>query len=262
MKKLICSLPILFLMISAYAQPRVVLDSWFNDEHMKDASGKLVSYHYKWEETDNNGFFIFGEAFKRNGAQISTLYDEPTENNLKQADIYIIVDPDTKKESPDPKFIMPKDVKVISDWVKNGGVLLMMANDSANVELPHFNTLAAKFGIHFNDDILNHVTDDKHFLQGTFMIIDNPVLKTARKIYMKDICSMTLTDPAYAVLRDGETNIIAVAPYGKGVVMAVGDPWLYNEYTNGRLPKDYQNDKAADDIAKWLIKESESQKRQ
>ena len=79
---------------------------------------------------------------------------------------------------------------------------------------------------------------------------------------MKDICSMTLTDPTYAVLRDGETNIIAVAPYGKGVVMAVGDPWLYNEYTNGRLPKDYQNDKAADDIAKWLIKESESQKRQ
>src|SRR5579863_4986329 len=208
MKKLICSLPVLFLMISAYAQPRVVLDSWFNDEHMKDASGKLVSYHYKWEETDNNGFFIFGEAFKRNGAQIGTLYDEPTESNLKQADVYIIVDPDTKKESPDPKYIMPKDVKVISDWVKNGGVLLMMANDSANVELPHFNTLAAKFGIHFNDDLLNHVIDDKHFLQGTFLIIDNPILKTAKKIFMKDICSLKLTDPAYAVVRDGETNII------------------------------------------------------
>ena len=263
MKKLICSLPVLFLMISAYAQPRVVLDSWFNDEHMKDASGKLVSYHYKWEETDNNGFFIFGEAFKRNGAQIGTLYDEPTESNLKQADVYIIVDPDTKKESPDPKYIMPKDVKVISDWVKNGGVLLMMANDSANVELPHFNTLAAKFGIHFNDDLLNHVIDDKHFLQGTFLIIDNPILKTAKKIFMKDICSLKfLTDPAYAVLLDGETNIIAVAPYVKGVVMAVGDPWLYNEYTNGRLPKDYQNDKAADDVAKWLIGESESRKRQ
>jgi len=253
MKKLICSLPILFLMISAYAQPRVVLDSWFNDEHIKDASGKLISYHYKWEETDNGGFSIFGEAFKRNGGQISTLYDEPTEKNLKQADVYIIVDPDTKKESPDPKYIMPKDVKVISEWVKNGGVLLMMANDSANVELPHFNTLAAKFGIHFNDDLLNHVLDDKHFLQGTFIIIDNPILKTSKKIFMKDICSLKLTDPAYAVVRDGETNIIAVAPYGKGVVMAVGDPWFYNEYTNGRLPKDYQNDKAADDVAKWLI---------
>jgi hypothetical protein len=253
MKTLFCLLSVILLMLSAHAQPRVVLDSYFNDEHIKDASGKLVSYHYKWEETDNNGFSIFAEAFKRNGAQISTLYEEPTEKNLKQADVYIIVDPDTKKESSDPKYIMPKDVKVISEWVKNGGVLLMMANDSANVELPHFNTLAAKFGIHFNNDLLNHVTDDKHFLQGTFIIIDNPILKTAKKIYMKDICSLKLSAPAYAVLRDGEINIIAVAPYGKGVVMAVGDPWLYNEYTNGRLPKDYQNDKAADDIAKWLI---------
>lgn len=260
MKKLLCSFSALILMISAHAQPHVVLDSWFNDEHVKDASGKMISYHYKWEETDNGGFSIFGDAFKRNGAQISTLYNEPTEKNLKQADIYIIVDPDTKKESPDPKYIMSKDVKVISDWVKNGGVLLMMANDSANVELPHFNTLAAKFGIHFNDDLLNHVMDDKHFLQGAFMIVDNPVLKTAKKIYMKDICSLKLTDPAYSVLQDGDNVIIAASLYGKGMVLAVGDPWLYNEYTNGRLPKDYQNDKAADDVAKWLIKESESRK--
>ncbi|MBS1530416.1 MAG: DUF4350 domain-containing protein, partial [Bacteroidetes bacterium] len=140
MKRLLTFLSGLFLMISAYAQPRVVLDSWFNDEHIRDASGKLIPYHYKWEETDNNGFSIFGDAFKRNGAQIGTLYKEPTEENLKQADIYIIVDPDTKKESPDPKYISPKDVKVISEWVNNGGVLLIMANDSANVELPHFNT--------------------------------------------------------------------------------------------------------------------------
>jgi hypothetical protein len=256
MKKISCLILNLFLAaisVAVYAQPRVVLDSWFNDEHIKDASGKLISYHYKWEETDNGGFSIFGGAFKRNGAQISTLYDEPTASNLKQADIYIIVDPDTKKESPDPKYIMPKDVKTISEWVKNGGVLLMMANDSANVELPHFNTLAAKFGIHFNNDLLNHVPDDKHFLAGAFLIIDNSILKTTKKIYMKDICSLTLTGNAYPALQDGENVIIAVAPYGKGGVLAVGDPWLYNEYTNGRLPKDFENDKAADDLAKWLV---------
>ena len=124
---------------------------------------------------------------------MNTLYEDPTAENLKQADIYIIVDPDTKKESPKPNYIESKDVKVIAEWVKQGGVLLMMANDSANVELKHFNTLAAKFGIHFNDDLINHVVDDKHFLNGNFLIIDNPILKTARKIYMKDICSLTLT---------------------------------------------------------------------
>jgi unsaturated rhamnogalacturonyl hydrolase len=240
--------------VTVYAQPRVVLDSYFNDEHMKDASGKLISYHYKWEEKDNNGFSIFGDAFKNNGAEITTLYQEPSSQNLKQADIYIIVDPDTKKESPDPKYIFPNNVKVIANWVKHGGVLLLMANDSANVELPHFNRLAAKFGIHFNNDLRNHVKDDKHFNDGAFIIgPDNLVLKTAKKIYMKDICSLTLSSPAYPVLKDGDAPVIAVAHYGKGIVIAVGDPWLYNEYTNGRLPADFENDKAANDLAKWLI---------
>ncbi|MBB6107500.1 hypothetical protein SAMN05421821_101578 [Mucilaginibacter lappiensis] len=32
-------------------------------------------------------------------------------------------------------------------------------------------------------------------------------------------------------------------------------PWLYNEYTNGRLPAamSFDNDKAADDLSKWLL---------
>lgn len=257
------SLPLLLIAIACncLAQKRVLLDSYFNDEHMKDASGNVISYHYKWEERDNNGFYIFGEAFKHNGGTLNTLYEAPSPENLKQADIYIIVDPDTKKESPDPKYIMPQNVDVITSWVKQGGVLLMMANDSANVELPHFNILAEKFGIHFNDDLRNHVKDDQHWQDGTFNIAgDNPVLKTAHKIYMKDICSLTLTSPAYAVLKDGEANIIAVSHYGKGWVIAVGDPWLYNEYTNGRLKPDFENDKAANDLAAWLIKQVPDEK--
>ncbi len=250
---------ILLLTVSCtcYAQQkRVLLDSWFNDEHMKDASGKMISYHYKWEEKDNNGFSIFGDAFKSNGAVINTLYEAPSPTNLSKADIYIIVDPDTKKESPDPKYIFPHDVKVIADWVKHGGVLLLMANDSANVELKHFNTLSEKFGIHFNDDLRNHVKDDRHFREGAFTINgDNPVLKTAKKIFMKDICSLTLHSPAYAALKDGDAVIIAIAHYGKGTVIAVGDPWLYNEYTNGRLTSDFENDKAANDLAGWLIRQ-------
>jgi hypothetical protein len=254
-----CLLPVLLISIvfPIYAQPkRIMLDSYFNDEHRKDESGKIISYHYKWEEKDNNGFSIFGDAFKNNSATLSTLYEAPTAANLKQTDIYIIVDPDTKKESPDPKYIGPKDVKIIADWVKQGGVLLLMANDSANVELKHFNTLAEKFGIHFNDDLRNHVKDDQHFEDGTFIIRrDNPILKTAKKIFMKDICSLTLSPPASAALKDGDTAIIAIARYGKGTVVAVGDPWLYNEYTNGRLPIDFENDKAANDLAIWLIKQ-------
>ncbi|MGZ3767269.1 MAG: DUF4350 domain-containing protein, partial [Mucilaginibacter sp.] len=60
---------------------------------------------------------------------------------------------------------------------------------------------------------------------------------------------------AYAVLKDGDAVIIAVTRYGKGTVIAVGDPWLYNEYTNGRLPKGFENDKAAQDLSVWLTQQ-------
>jgi len=45
--------------------------------------------------------------------------------------------------------------------------------------------------------------------------------------------------------------------YGKGIVFAVGDPWMYNEYVDGRkLPMEYENYQAAVDLVKWLIKQA------
>jgi unsaturated rhamnogalacturonyl hydrolase len=47
---------------------------------------------------------------------------------------------------------------------------------------------------------------------------------------------------------------MAVAEVGKGKVFVVGDPWLYNEYIDGRnLPAYFDNYKAAEDLAKWAI---------
>jgi unsaturated rhamnogalacturonyl hydrolase len=55
---------------------------------------------------------------------------------------------------------------------------------------------------------------------------------------------------------------MAVSKLGKGTVFAVGDPWLYNEYTDGRkLPAEYQNYQAAKDLAHWLIAQVPSKRR-
>ena len=132
--------------------------------------------------------------------------------------------------------------------------MLLFANDSANVELPNFNKLAEKFGMHFNNQMINHVTDDQHFADGAVIPVNNPVFKTAAKIFMKDACSITVKKPAEALLYSGSAVIIAEANFGKGKVVAVGDPWLYNEYVNGRLPAGFDNDKAAADLVKWLMK--------
>lgn len=234
----------------------VILDSYFNDEHKKDVTGASISYHYKWDEQDNNGFTFFGNVFQNYGVKTTTLYQAPTAANLKKGDIYIIVDPDIPKENPNTKYIEEAHVKAISDWVKAGGMLIVLNNDTGNAEFKHLNKLMAKFGIQFNEDSRNHVTTP-HFETGAINIpTTDPIFKTAKKIYIKEISTFKVNPPAVAELVDGKDTIIATAKYGKGTVFAVGDPWFYNEYTDGRkLPADYDNYKAANDLVKWALKQ-------
>lgn len=50
---------------------------------------------------------------------------------------------------------------------------------------------------------------------------------------------------------------MATAKYGKGAVFALGDPWLYNEYVDGRkLPGEYENFRAASDLTVWLLEQT------
>ncbi|TFF33243.1 hypothetical protein [Mucilaginibacter psychrotolerans] len=240
----------------AKAQVTVTLDYYFNHETHKNAAGQPERFHYLWEDKSQTGFSILGDEFIKQGMGLKSLEEAPTLANLRSSNIYIIVDPDSKKENAAPNYMSASDVVAISTWVKKGGVLLMLANDSANVELPHFNTLAAQFGMHFNDDIQNHVIDDAHFEDGAVITAGNPVFSTAKKVFLKDVCSIGLSGKATPVLTNkAGAVIIAKTQYGKGFVLAVGDPWLYNEYVNGRLPAGFGNDKAAADIVAYLIKQ-------
>jgi len=235
----------------------VILDSYFNDEHRKDAlTGQTLSFHYKWEEQDNNGFSFFANAFHNYGVKTTTLYQAPTADNLKKGNIYVIVDPDIPKENPDTKYIEPAHVSAISEWVKAGGVLIVLNNDTGNAEFKHLNTLLAKFGIHDNEDSRNHVVTP-HFETGAINIpATDKVFKTAKKVYIKEISTFAVMPPATADLIDNKDVIVATAKYGKGAVFVVGDPWFYNEYTDGRkLPADYDNYKAANDVIKWALKQ-------
>ncbi|MCD0487885.1 DUF4350 domain-containing protein [Pedobacter sp. MC2016-14] len=237
----------------------VTLDYYFNRE-VHDVNGKPVRWHYLWDEKEWSGFMIWGELFKKNGAKLDSLNTRPTLANLKGTSVYIIVDPDTRKESPAPNYIQEEDASQIAAWVKKGGVLVMMANDSVNVELPHFNILAGKFGMHFNSDLQLHVTDDAHFSDGAIDIVNNPVFKTSKRVFLKDVCSISTPANAEVILKSAKTGatIAATVKYGKGTVFAVGDPWLYNEYVNGRLPAEYENDKAASDLAIWLLQQTKN----
>lgn len=233
----------------------IVLDRYFNSEKRKDVTGTEVYWHYVWDEKSNPGFSMLGDVFRKYGARLTSLDDAPSAANLKKASVYIIVDPDHIRDNPRPNYVEDKDVKVISDWVKAGGVLVLMANDSNNCDLTHLNKLSGAFGIKFTDRSLNMVKNDKYEMGAVVPAADDAIFKQPKKMFLKEVSAIEVKSPAKAsTKKDGEV-IIATAKYGKGYVFAVGDPWLYDEYLDGRrLPAEFENYKAAEDLVKWLLK--------
>ena len=236
----------------------VVLDYYFNNEYKKDASGQMERYHYTWEDEASSGFSMFGSIFRQYGAKTGRLTTAPTAALLKNAAVYIISDPDTDKETAKPNYMQPQDAQVIYDWVKAGGVLLLMTNDSGNAEFTHFNLLPEKFGMHFNENSINHVTGNQYEMGALYMLPGETIFKSPKKVYIKELATLNIKPPAKAHYTNKAGDIITgIAKVGKGTVFAVGDPWFYNEYLDGRkLPAEFENYKAATDLVKWLLQQS------
>ena len=238
-------------------EKKVGLDYYFNREFRKNNNGEAEQYHYTWEDRMHSGFWFWGSIFRDLGAQTTAVREAPTASNLKTLAIYIIVDPDTPKETPTPNYIQSGHIKTIEEWVKAGGILVLLANDTANCETRHLNMLAGRFGIEFTGKSRNMV-QGTNFDQGQLTIpAQHPLFKNTSSIYIKELSVLALTPPAQSLLTDRGDVIMATAPYGKGRVYAVGDPWLYNEYVDGRkLPPLFQNFNAAKDLAIELLKKT------
>ncbi|CAN5892396.1 hypothetical protein BH24BAC1_BH24BAC1_20120 [soil metagenome] len=236
---------------------RVGLDYFFNHEYRKNAKGEKERFHYTWEDQAWSGFSLWGHTFEQHGASLVSVPEAPTAATLQGLDLYIIVDPDTPKETEKPNYVGPAHIQAITDWVKAGGVLVLMANDSANVELKHFNRLAQQFGIQFNHDNLNPVLN-RQFEMGRILIPENhPVFPGTKKVYLKEIASLSLQEPAKPLLLHNGHIVMAQAKVGKGTVFAVGDPWLYNEYVGGwLLSNDFENFRAGKQLAGWLLEQA------
>jgi len=74
---------------------------------------------------------------------------------------------------------------------------------------------------------------------------------------MKEVASLTLAGNAEPILMSGGNVIIASSKYGQGLVLAIGDPWLYNEYIDNRiLPADFENYLAARNFCNWLLNQA------
>jgi unsaturated rhamnogalacturonyl hydrolase len=239
------------------------LDEFFNHQ-IRD--GK--PFHYIWEDTALSGFSKFGDVWKQFGAGITKLDKAPTRDDLNKLSIYLVVNPTpatSKYVAPGgPNYIQQADADVVAAWVNDGGVLVILANDKNNCEFEHLNILAGKFGITFNGDLRNQVPNGRDRSPGTFKAAqfpDHPLFKDISMIYMKEISTIQVKDPAKPMFivdneqKTGKDIIMATCQYGKGFVFALGDPWIYNEYIDvvSTPGLTLENRKGAENLVRWLL---------
>jgi unsaturated rhamnogalacturonyl hydrolase len=179
---------------------------------------------------------------------------------LQGASVYIIADPDTKDEANSPNFLDDEAAETISKWVKKGGVLLILANDSQNADLDHTNVLAKRFGMTFEKEIIHTELSEPGKPRNFNSCVSSnlpshPLFRGVSKIFIKGVAPITVSSPAKSVLVENGKTLIAQSNFGKGFVVAVGDPWLYNEYIDNKiLPTEIENLKAAGNLVKLLLK--------
>jgi unsaturated rhamnogalacturonyl hydrolase len=103
--------------------------------------------------------------------------------------------------------------------------------------------------------VLRNKVDGNKFEMGKIAIDGaGSIFREPHTIFMKEICTISVKSPATALLRDSGDILMATAHYGKGTVFATVDPWLYNEYTDGRkLPAEYDNCAAGKELVRWIL---------
>jgi len=237
----------------------VLLDTFYNHEVK---NGK--PYHYTWNDTAQSGFSKLGAVFAENGAKLDSLAAAPTDANLRGSSVYIIVDPDNAAEAADhkPNYMNAAAADAVVRWVESGGTLLLMNNNKGNCDFDHINILAGRFGVTFNEDSRNETPkrDLKRATVDTRAFAGQPLFGGVPAIYMKEICTLVLKAPAEAVLTAPKENgvgtdvLMATSRMGKGRVLVIGDPWLYNEYIDFVPPgSSVENHRAAVNLVRWLL---------
>ncbi len=260
-RKLLSMALLVLVTFPAIAQKKVMLDNYYNNE-FNSKSGQ--AFHYLWSDTALSGFSQLGGLFEEKGARLMTLKEKPSLSNLQNADVYILVDPDTPKETSKPKYMDKKAASAIEKWVKDGGTLLILANDFNNAELDRLNVLSTKFGIRFNKDLLHpekqRVNEQRDFnSMSSTDLPEHLLFKGVKKIFLKEVSSLQCSYPSKPVLEEEGHVLIAEAFYGKGYVLVVGDPWLYNEYIDNKiLPTDIDNLTTAKNLATLLLAKGRS----
>ncbi|MBL8242346.1 MAG: DUF4350 domain-containing protein [Bryobacterales bacterium] len=223
-------------------RPRAVVavDGWHNNEPQP---------HYRWEGNYTGGFSGLSHMLRGIGAETRTVRQAFSPGSLKGIDALIVVDPDTPAETPAPNVITDGEIEAVVSWVQQGGKLLLLGNDPGNAEFPRLNELARRFGIAFEQR--KHLDAAGN---GKLTLRTHPAagLTAGLDFYGVDLAPLRVSAPhAQTLLEERGTVMMTLVPHGAGAVVALGDPWMYNEYL---YTKD--NRRIAEELFRFLLKEN------
>ncbi len=212
----------------------VALDCFHNTE---------TPAHYTWDQTGLGGFSNFGGIILSLGADTTRITKAFDSADLAPFSVLIIVNPCTPANPGviNPNYIADSEAAAVDKWVQRGGKLMMFANNIGNCEFTHYNVLAGKFGIMFNQ---NTQTGGSTF--GP--VPTNEVFSNCSTFYIVNMCNLSITSPAQSIFTFQDSVLMAVGTKGSGVFFAVGDPWVYNEHIAAQ-----DNIKGITKVVTWLL---------
>lgn len=200
-------------------RPVVAVDGFHNDEK---------ELHYRWEGTYPGGFSEFGALLTDLGAETRTIRGRLTDRSLAGIACLIVVDPDTASEAALPKYLTDDEAVTVEKWVRNGGRLVLLGNNEGNAEFLHLNRLARRFNIEFLNGTVRKADGDGRL---KLEVPATPrVFAGGSQFYAVDVAPLKVGKDVRVLLAYGGIPVLAATDFGRGTVVALGDPWVYNEY--------------------------------
>jgi unsaturated rhamnogalacturonyl hydrolase len=150
---------------------------------------------------------------------------------------------------------LPEPTSDCGSRPRGGGTLLLLTNDTTNADVTNADRLTREFGIRFTMKNINFVKND-HYPDGVVLADEgNGIFRVGNKLYVKELVTLDVKRGVKKVASKGGEIVMASTQHGKGKVFVVGDPWIYNEYVNGRkLPADFDSYRAMVELVKWALK--------
>jgi hypothetical protein len=223
------------------AHGQQVPDSAFHppvtDAAFSGGNGPLVlidEAHHNFH-TSGGRYFTFAELLRRDGCRVMPLTTAFTVEALDGADILVISNALHERNAspgtwslPTPSAFSNREIRVVVDWVRDGGSLLLIAD---HMPFPGAaEQLAAEFGFHLNNGFAVDTTsppgDPYVFRRVDGTLVDHPITRGRREAERIDSV-VTFTGEAF----QGEPHP-ALLRFGPGVVSIMPDTaWQFEDDT-------------------------------